>query len=762
MVADSEARVGNPSPELPKLPIPPLADTLARYLASLKALQSHKEHERTKRVVREFEVGGEGERCQRMLEEYAKDRDSFVEEFWDESYLSGSDPVVLNLNPFFLLEDDPTPARGNQLMRATSLILASLGFVHDLRTGVLPKDQFRGVPLDMYQYSRMFGTVRIPTETGCRTEIDPLSRHIVVMSRGQFYWFEALDHSHRPLLTEHSLHSILSAIVTDSAKLPANEVARSSFGVLTTENRKVWAGLRRGILDGDWKEGGQGSNKENLEIVDKALFVVCLDHEDFEGSEGGGMEKMCETLLCGTSRVVNGVQVGTCTNRYYDKLQIIVAKNGAAGINFEHSLVDGHTVLRFVGDVYTDLILRFAKSINPSSSTLFQAKLSPYSPHGPGKKRPTSPTGAAGGSGGEEGDEADYDTTPKKLEWNLTPQLRLGIRFAESRISDLICQNEVKALEFGGYGKNFITRHGFSPDAFVQMAFQAAYFLLYGRTECTYEPAMVKTFKHGRTEAIRTVRPESVDFVATYTSDESPRKKIEALRKACKVHTELTKQCSKGLGQDRILYAMYCLANKALSSTASKGKNGIGKNGDSGYESDDSDEVEMSTTMQLPAIFRDPGYATLNHSTLSTSNCGNPALRLFGFGPVVADGFGMGYIIKDESISVCASSKHLQTQRFLDTLQAYLLDVQKLIIQLFKDANVRRSETFVDHQLGIVDSRTGKPLKSNLSREDQEEQVYGGYGFFDSGEVQSETAMRERALRRQKSAVGTRLTLHDY
>jgi carnitine O-acetyltransferase len=72
------------------------------------------------------------------------------------------------------------------------------------------------------------------------------------------------------------------------------------------------------------------------------------------------------------------------------------------------------------------------------------------------------------------------DTTPKKLEWNLTPYLRAGVRFAETRLSDLICQNDCQALEFKGYGKNFITSHGFSPDAFVQMAFQAAYFGLYG------------------------------------------------------------------------------------------------------------------------------------------------------------------------------------------------------------------------------------------------------------------------------------------
>ena len=72
------------------------------------------------------------------------------------------------------------------------------------------------------------------------------------------------------------------------------------------------------------------------------------------------------------------------------------------------------------------------------------------------------------------------DTTPKKLEWILTPYLRAGVRFAETRLSDLICQNDCQALEFKGYGKNFITSHGLSPDAFVQMAFQAAYFGLYG------------------------------------------------------------------------------------------------------------------------------------------------------------------------------------------------------------------------------------------------------------------------------------------
>ena len=74
---------------------------------------------------------------------------------------------------------------------------------------------------------------------------------------------------------------------------------------------------------------------------------------------------------------------------------------------------------------------------------------------------------------------------------------------------------------------------------------------------------------------------------------------------------------------DRHLYALYCLLRR---------------------------DPEASATM--PRIFTDPGWGLINASVLSTSNCGNPALRLFGFGPVAADGYGIGYIIKDEGISV--------------------------------------------------------------------------------------------------------------
>lgn len=173
--------------ELPRLPVPKLEDSCKKYLMALEPIQHKEDHEKTKKVVENF-LQKEGPKLQSELQKYAEDKSSYIEQWWDESYLTASDSVVLNLNPFFILEDDPTPSRGNQLMRTANLILASLAFVHDLRTGVLEPDTVRGTPLDMFQYTRLFGTSRIPTPEGCRMESATNSKHIVVMRQGQMYW----------------------------------------------------------------------------------------------------------------------------------------------------------------------------------------------------------------------------------------------------------------------------------------------------------------------------------------------------------------------------------------------------------------------------------------------------------------------------------------------------------------------------------------------------------------------------------------------
>ncbi|CUM66111.1 uncharacterized protein PRCAT00003767001 [Priceomyces carsonii] len=746
--------------QLQKLPIPPLEETCKSYLRVLKPLQTSREYERTKEAVERFLKDGTGAYLDQELRKYSETRNSYIEQFWYDSYLSYDSPVVLNLNPFFLLEDDPftndSVGSQTQVKRAASLTLSSLKFIRALKNETLPVDRLKnGQPLCMYQYSKLFGASRIPTEDGCVMQTDPKSNHIVVMSKSQFYWFDVLDTNNNLVLSEPELIVNLNSIVHDSLNTPINEIARSSFGVLTTENRRIWAKIRN---SNTIKKNSV--NSEILSIIDSALFILCLDDIKLEN-----LSDLSKNMLCGLSILDKGVQVGTCTNRWYDKIQIIVTQNGKAGVNFEHTGVDGHTVLRFVSDIYTDSILSFAHSINKNTPSLWD--------------EPDTATEAPKG---------DLVTIPRKLEWDLTPDLSLALRFGETRLSDLINQNEFKHLEFKDYGSSAIKKMKLSPDAFVQMAFQATYYALYGKVECTYEPAMTKQYFHGRTEAIRTVSEESNLFVRKFFDPSvADSEKLSFLSSACSHHSSQSRQSSVGKGVDRHLYALFCIWKRYVDSAeeaegakeqgdtaahveadSSTNREGISEprssivtlvddNDDSKTSSSDNtigNDVSSSKSMlmQLPDIFADSGWDKLNNTIISTSNCGNPSLRLFGFGPVSANGFGIGYILKDDSIAFCASSKHRQTERFLVTLNSYLRE----IYAMFKEVNERAKYS--------NDFKSQKVPKTDVSN------LLGGYGYFDMGdnEMKSRDATPEPPfLNRANSGfsireIGKKLRLSEY
>ena len=163
---------------LPPLPIPTLEDTMSKFLEHLEALQADdhpEERDKTKRLVEDFlkpnvNVNNEegttpattttttttGPQLQRLLLEYDRSGresgliGSYVEEFWNDAYLAPDSSVVLNLNPYFVLESSPDPKlSGNQIRRAASLCFASVKMASQLRNGNLKPDTFKGKPLCM-------------------------------------------------------------------------------------------------------------------------------------------------------------------------------------------------------------------------------------------------------------------------------------------------------------------------------------------------------------------------------------------------------------------------------------------------------------------------------------------------------------------------------------------------------------------------------------------------------------------------------------
>lgn len=696
---------------LKRLPIPDLKDTLNRYLARIEPLQDEKQNKRTKKCVLSEENLEVMQTLHEKLLEYDTSlaqetpNSSYIEQFWYDAYLLYDASVVLNSNPFFQLQDDPTIKDTSetgtgpygiftgQVKRTAKLVTSVLKFIKEIRYGTLQKDTVRGkIPLSMDQYGKLFGSSRIPPGPGqesCHLQTDTTSHHVIVMYKSQFYWFDVLDVNNVPIFStpeelEWNLYSIIMDNEKKSNELEMDNTTNVPFGLLTTENRRVWANVRDYVF-----HSADSANWKNLKIIDSALFVICLDDVSF----GKGQEnELVKSLLCGTSQIdldsANaarplGVQRGTCSNRWYDKLQLIITRNGKAGINFEHTGIDGHTVLRLATDIYTDSILSFARGVTENVPDIFQAN------------------GTVSASRDKKPSRANVITIPRKLEWKVDSFLLSSLHFAETRVSDAISQYEFATLNFDKYGSTHIkSTFKTSPDAFVQQVFQIAYYALYGKFETTYEPAMTKMFLNGRTEAIRSVSHQSKKFVKSlFDRRSNDEDRIKLMQEACTEHSRITKECSMGMGQDRHLYALYCLWNESY-----------------------------KDKLPMPPLFNDRSWSLINTNVLSTSNCGNPCLATFGFGPVTANGFGIGYIIRDNSVSVVVSSRHRQTHRFLSLIEKSFLEVDHIFER--QEAMAYAADPSKGKRRTSSTSNGKSRAYSGLKSDDLRF-LLGGYDYFD-------------------------------
>lgn len=676
--------------DLPPLPVPSLEETLPKFLKSIESLQPDPEdRRRTEQTAQQF-WKEDAPKLQELLLEYDRvgretgEIGSYVEEFWNDSYLAPDASVVLNLNPFFVLEDSPDPKIAKRpLRRAASLCFASVKLASQLRSENLRPDTHKKRPLCMDQFKALFSTARVPNREKDAIHVFEKSNHVAVMCGGRAYYFQALWPDGRVGVDEGDLIDILEAIRSHAREeaRTSNPVVRAqkAIGVLTSLPRKEWAVAREELLQ------HSPTNEESLQIMDSALFVLVLDDyvpkdkHDAAANMLHGSYLLKEYEPPGDSNrndneeqgkssdheedpmLFSDYQGGSSCNRWYDKMQIIVCGDGTAGINFEHSAIDGHTALRFVSDIYAETVVSFARSITKSVAA---HDAIPHVVHATVQRAATAldPKG-----------RAHLDVFPKKLLFQIPESIQRKIYYAATALGDEIASSEIYCLEFKDFGKTFITGNKMSPDAFVQMSMMLAYYRLYGKVVCGYEPVLTKSFYHGRTEAMRPSTQEIKKLCEVFHSLRSSKEeKISALRAAISMHTRLVRECAQGKGVDRHLFALKCIAEK-------KG-------------------------LPVPAFFQSTPWKLLNHTILSTSNCGNPALAGFGFGPVVPDGLGIGYIIKDHQLHYSISSKHRQTRRYANTLAAVLKDMEGLFAESSPSATVECSGKTERKELGSIDA----------------------------------------------------------
>lgn len=562
-----EGRVGRTwrhQEQLPRLPVPAVKDTCERYRAAVLPLLSKKARARTEQNVDWFKSSARVAGLQKEL--HALDQaspTSWVEGFWDTMYLEQRSPLVVNTSPYFGLEEPPFPAYSSaqaaQAERAAALAHAAAAWNQRLRARELEPD---AGPLCMAQYARLLGTCRIPRRGRDQLATAQHARTAAVLCDGRV-WSLALEDEQGRLVGRRALQDALQAVLDAPAAAPPPPLA-----MLTAGPRDTWADARAALLEAD------RGNARSLHAVGSALFVLCLDR-----AAPASHEALARQLLHGEGS----------TNRWYDKLQLVVCANGRAGFNMEHAPVDGHTLLRFASDV----------------------------------------SAAAAAPAEEEGTVAA--TPAEELQWVVPAAVHSASAAAAAEVGGLIARTEVATLQFEDFGKGAMKRCKLSPDAFVQMAFQLAYYRAFGAVVSTYESALTKQFLHGRTETIRSVTNESRAHCTLFSTEDADAtvQSAERLRAAVSRHVQLSKDAKDGKGVDRHLFVLLQLAKQ---------------------------QQARLPNHDIPELFTDESYATFCSNILSTSNCGSEALSLFGFGPVHEHGLGVGYIIKEKSLSFTVTS----------------------------------------------------------------------------------------------------------
>lgn len=241
---------------------------------------------------------------------------------------------------------------------------------------------------------------------------------------------------------------------------------------LTAWNRTKWAQIRNSMFN-------KGINHISLQAIETAAFVVSLDDEAYQTNIYNE---------CDLDRFGKAMLHGNGHNRWFDKsFTICIGSNGRIGFNAEHSFGDAAVM----GHVWEYVIMEevLQNGYDAAGNCIGEPEFQP--------------------------------PTPKRLTWNLeSTELISAIQEADTDAQTLIKDLHLRIYVHDNYGKGFMKTCKLSPDAYIQMALQLAYYRDAGRFSLTYEASMTRLFREGRTETVRPCTIESAAWVKSMQDNE--------------------------------------------------------------------------------------------------------------------------------------------------------------------------------------------------------------------------------------------------
>lgn len=560
--------------QLPKLPVPTLSETCTKYLRSIEPFLSPAQLASTTAIVEEFaRVGGQGEVLQKRLEHFAEGRDNWLAEFWDDyAYMSYRDPVVPFVSYFFSHKDIDNAIGKHQLYKASLIAYYATQFLIQVESETLQPEIIKGKPYCMNAFHYMFNNSRVPAAGRDITKMynGAEHRYFVVALNNNFYKVYHHNKEGMPLSKSEIFNQLQYLVNFVNPCVPRGE----GVGVLTSLNRDEYVTA----FDQMTKSP---INTKSLETIFASSFVICLD----------------DNAPVTVEEKSRNCWYGDGENRFFDKpLEFIVSKNGNSGFLGEHSRMDGLQTVQLNNTILAQIV--------KESPAEFLAKVSAQSTDNAAQAVPELPTA---------------------LKFDLSAQTKHDIASAKVKFASTIGTIDQEIFHYYGYGKNLIKQFKVSPDAYVQMMMQLAYYKLTRTLRPTYESAATRMYLKGRTEAGRSVSVEAKKFVQTWTDIKATNEeKIAALNAACKQHVKYLTEAADGKGVDRHFLGLLRMV----------------KDGE-----------------DVPEIFKDPVFKYSSNWFVSTSQVPSEYLKSWGWSQVIDEGFGLAYLINSDWLHVHISSK---------------------------------------------------------------------------------------------------------
>ncbi|CAK8673643.1 unnamed protein product [Clavelina lepadiformis] len=556
---------------LPSLPVPPLKQTLDKYLKTVRPLVDDEQFKGTEKIVKSFgEAQGLGESLQSSLEEHADRKENWLSDWWlDCAYLESRASVVIYCSPSVSFPRYNFTGTKGQISQAAKVVAAILNYKVAIDNENLSIDRMGKAPLCMDQYYRILSSCRIPglnkdsSECYARSWRPP--RHILIIHNNHYFELDVYHEDGSPLSAQ-DLELQLNKIVTSSQE------PGKAIGLLTARDRDSW-GRAYHTLNKDQQ------NHNSFHSIHRAIFALCLDQESPVVPDDQWRSDLSGRCLHGGGSKLNS------GNRWNDKtIQMIVDKNGGVGLLYEHSPAEGPPIAAMLDYVY-----KHCENLGQQHTT------------------------------------SSSLPEPKELLFNIPEEVSKEIEQAGKEIDAMIENLNLTVVEFKEFGKNFIKSQKLSPDSFIQIAFQLAYYRLHRKAPATYESGSLRQFRLGRTDTIRSCSTTSDEFAKAVVENKFTKSDLaQKLRDAIAAHKHFTIDAINGKGIDRHLLGLKLTAIKS------------GK--------------------EVPDLFLDDTYKRAMSFNLSTSQVPCQADLSMAFGPAVAEGYGICYNPKADHIILSVSS----------------------------------------------------------------------------------------------------------